>query len=135
MTTNYKLTPENVAHIIAAVKNDDTEEFDEDEDEDNPDDENPFSNMYPHMDILHAEPNGNDAKTGTMRMTLTYMVSIIPITCHHMFKPIYLDPLFDVIYVIYKYFIILTQALLRNKMKMSSEKQPFTPNRSANKKR
>jgi hypothetical protein len=40
----YKLTPENVADLIAAVKNDDTEEFDDDEDEDNPDDENPFIN-------------------------------------------------------------------------------------------
>jgi hypothetical protein len=56
----YKLTPENVAHLIASVKNDDTEEFDEDENEDNPDDESPFINMYPHMDILDAEPDGYD---------------------------------------------------------------------------
>jgi hypothetical protein len=34
-----------VAHLITAVKNDDTEEFDEDEDEDNTDDENPFMNI------------------------------------------------------------------------------------------
>jgi transposase InsO family protein len=56
----YKLSPENVAHLIAAVKNDDTEEFDENADEDNPDDENPFINMYPHMDVLDAEPDGGD---------------------------------------------------------------------------
>jgi hypothetical protein len=55
----YKLTPENVAHLIAAIKNDGTEEF-EDEDEDNPDDESLFINMYPHMDILDAEPDGDD---------------------------------------------------------------------------
>jgi hypothetical protein len=57
----YKLTPEKVAHLIAAVKNDDTEEFDEDEDEDHPDDENSF-NMYPHMDILDADTNGDNNK-------------------------------------------------------------------------
>jgi hypothetical protein len=32
----YKLTPENVSHLIAAVKKDDNEEFDEDKDEGNP---------------------------------------------------------------------------------------------------
>jgi hypothetical protein len=58
----YKLTPENVGHLIAAVKNDNTEEFDEDEDEDNPNNENPFINMYPHMDILDAEPDGDNDK-------------------------------------------------------------------------
>jgi hypothetical protein len=60
---NYnKLDPENVAHLIAAVKNDDTEEFDEDDDEVNPNDENPFINMYPHMEALDAEPDGDDDK-------------------------------------------------------------------------
>jgi hypothetical protein len=36
------------------------DEFDEDEDQENPDDENLFINMYPHMDILDTEPDGDD---------------------------------------------------------------------------
>jgi hypothetical protein len=58
----YKLKPENVAHLIAAVKNDNTEEFDEDEDEVNPNDENLLINMYPHMDILDTDPDGDNNK-------------------------------------------------------------------------
>jgi hypothetical protein len=96
----YKLALENVDHVIAAVKDDNTEEFDEDEDEDNPNDKNPFINMYPHMDILDTESKGDDDGDSYNENDLDNP----PIACHHMFKPVYLDPVFPVRSVIYKHF-------------------------------
>jgi hypothetical protein len=108
----YNLTPENVAHLIVAVKNDNTEEFDEDEDKDNSDDENLFINMYLHMDILDAEPDGDDNEDELDLHDVNHPNYMPPHVQSHLLGPHGRS-------VIYKHFIILTQECLRNKMKMS----------------
>jgi hypothetical protein len=79
----YKLTPENAAHLIAAVKSDKTEEFNEDEDEDNFDDENPLINMYPQMDIIDPENHGDDEEDSYNEDDLDV---------HDVIHPIYIPP-------------------------------------------